>query len=45
MIAQQKRYWNLNIPLKTLFYLYLIDLFPPLILRLKYQYYTKCNQV
>ena len=27
IIQQQKRYWNLNIYLKTLFILYLIDLF------------------
>ena len=30
MTVQQKRYWNLNIYLKTLFILYLIDLFTPL---------------
>ena len=29
MIVLQKRYWNLNIYLKTLIILYLIDLFTP----------------
>ena len=29
MIVQQKICWNLNIYLKTLYYLYLIDLFTP----------------